>query len=255
MKYINYKTDGTADVITLDTPIQYEMLRELVAGSIEGYRTQQGQLIYCNEEGRLDGLPSNPFYSEDIRGNTVEYLKVDEEGESIGFDDDYTPRSVASLPPELFEKGKKFTIFWISDSWGATVDSEIVTSGRASSDGKPVFKLKGKRKDVRWSCKTSEVMIFRGHDLPIKNANNIGRTIRMNALYNMSSLGYEQLRGYVRDHQINPFFVFNDHVNYVSEQGNECLLFPHAPATNQRIADMQSKQLGDGIERIVISGE
>jgi hypothetical protein len=259
MKYAYYKTDGTAEFIETQEPIKFEQLKELVGGWIEGYRTQHGELVYINEEGRLDDLPSNPFYFEDLRGNVVEYSHVDETGESIGFGDDYVLRTIPKLPQELFEKGNKFTIVWVSDSWGMTADSEIQTVGRGfnGKDEKPVFKLRGKRKEVGWLSRNDSIMVFRGWDLPIKNANTLQRTegghlLRANAMYNLSGLPVDEMATYVRENQINPFFIPYDHVLHVAQDGTETLVYPHAPATSQRIADMQSAQLKDGVERIVM---
>src|SRR5690606_37685363 len=163
MKYFIYKTDGSVETIVQDTPIKYEQISKAVDGSIEAYTTQKGELVYLNEEGRLIGLPVNPFFGEDIRGNVLEFYKVDDEGESIGFSDGTEAKPVVVLPHDMFEKGNKFTVFWISDSWGATVSSEIVTVGRGfnGENLKPVFKLKGKRKEVGWTVRNNEIMIFR----------------------------------------------------------------------------------------------
>lgn len=212
MKYAYYKTDGTAEFITTEQPIKYEQLRDLVGGNIEAYTTQHGEYVYLNEEGRLDGLDSNPFYFEDLRGNVVEFSHVDGEGESIGFANDAVLRSLPALPADLFEKGKKFTIVWISDSWGATVFAEIVSSGRGfnGKNVKPAFKLKGKRKEVGWNCNNGELMIFRGHDLAIKDPMNIKKsdgvfttgTIRMNAMYNVAGLEIDAMRAFIEENQI-----------------------------------------------------
>lgn len=263
MKYVHYKTDGTSEIIETVKPIAYEQLRELVGGDIEFYRTQNGEMIYLNESGRLIGLESNPFYFEDIRGNTLEIKGVDHDGESMGWDS-VIPREAAKLPDELFQKGNKFTIIWISDSWGATVFAEIVTVGRGFNGGniKPAFKLKGKRKEVGWSVNNSEIMIFRGHDLPIKDPADVHksvdgvfvtRTMRMNSMFNVAGLTIEEMRDYIEKNQINPFFIRKDHILFVSSDNKEILVFPDAPATTQRIANMQSAQLNDGISRTVIA--
>jgi len=264
MKYAYYKTDGTAEFIKTEKPIGFEELQKLVGGNIDGYRTQHGELVYINDEGRLIGLKSNPFYFEDLRGDVVEYSHVDEDGESIGFDDDAVLRTLPALPLKMYEKGNKYTIIWISDSWGATVFAEIVTVGRSwgGDFSKPIFKLKGKRKEVAWNCSNGEVMVFEGHDLPIKNAMDIKNrdgaftqtVLRTNGLYNLAGLEIAPMQEFVAENQINPFFVRYDRIMHVADDNKtETLLFPTAPATSQSIADMQSAQLKDGISRIVIA--
>jgi len=264
MKYAHYKADGTCEFIMTENPIKLEKLKELVGGNIDGYQTQNGELIYINDEGRLYNLPSNPFYFEDVRGDVVEYMKVDENGESIGFDDDAVLRSVSILPEDLFEKGNKYTILWISDSWGSTVFAEIVTAGRSWSGDfkKPIFKLKGKRKEVAWNSPNSEVMIFRGHNIPLKDSLDIKnekggmtqRVLRMNGMYNLCGLKIDNMREFIKEEQINPFFIRYDRIMHISDDGKtEILVFPEAPASSQKIADMQSAQLKDSVSRIVIA--
>lgn len=258
MKYAIYKTNGEAYFYESKKKyIEYEEIRDLVGGSIEFYRTQHGEQIYCNEEGRLIGLQKNPFYFEDIVGDTVEVGGTDAEGESLGVSDEYVLRTPVSLPKELFVGDKKFTLFYISDTWGATVSVEIKTRGYASAtNGKPVFTVKGKRKTVTWAVDLAGLMIFEGWDLPLKNANDIQReksthVITMNAMYNLGGMSKEEMSEFILNKQLNPFFILHDHILYVDNDKEE-LLFPYASPTSQRIADMQSAQLKDGITRMVL---
>ena len=258
MKYALYNSNGTSEIIESALPIGLAKLQELVVGDIEAYTTTQGVHVYINEEGRLNDLPSNPFFPEDLRGNVVVTGGTDDEGNDKGLPEDYVLRTLASLPTQLFEDGRKFTIIWISDNWGATVVGEIKTCGRSSSiQENPLFKVRGKRTPSRWRAKNSEIMIFEGWDLPFKEGSLMprksgGTTIRMNAMYNLGGMPKEELAKFIEDKQINPYFMLKDHINFIHEDGEtEELLFPYSPPTNQRIADMQGAQLKDGKFRIV----
>lgn len=259
-KYAIYRTDGTFEILKTKK-LTLEQLQKIVDGNIEAYTTVDGDYIYLNEEGRLQNLPRNPFYAEDLRGNVIVTAGLDEEGEDKGLPEDYKLRELAQLPKQLFEKDKKFTIFWIADSMPMTVKSEIKTCGYKGDSNKPIFKVRGKRTASLWRTNNSELMIFEDWDIPLKVDSEIQRkathgfgstTMRMNAMYNLGGMKYEEMREYIKENQINPFFILYDHINYINGKNEDSLLYPEAPATNQRIADMQSKQLKDGIFRIVV---
>tara|TARA_R110000851_G_scaffold43123_9_gene106942 strand:+ start:441 stop:686 length:246 start_codon:yes stop_codon:yes gene_type:complete len=52
------KVDGTIEQIGKNPPL--EELQKAVGGYIEGVTTANGGRFYCNEEGKLMGLPHNP---------------------------------------------------------------------------------------------------------------------------------------------------------------------------------------------------
>tara|TARA_R110001592_G_scaffold216088_1_gene469593 strand:+ start:407 stop:655 length:249 start_codon:yes stop_codon:yes gene_type:complete len=52
------KVDGTIEQMGRNPPL--EELQKAVGGYIEGVTTANGGRFYCNEEGKLMGLPHNP---------------------------------------------------------------------------------------------------------------------------------------------------------------------------------------------------
>tara|TARA_R110000824_G_scaffold42116_6_gene124468 strand:+ start:6562 stop:6807 length:246 start_codon:yes stop_codon:yes gene_type:complete len=52
------KVDGTIEQMGKNPPL--EELQKAVGGYIEGVTTANGGRFYCNEEGKLMGLPHNP---------------------------------------------------------------------------------------------------------------------------------------------------------------------------------------------------
>ena len=273
MRYAIYRTNGTCDLV--EGELGYKELSYLVsrrdhrdghifdkeAQMIEHYVSVDGADLYINEEGRLIDLPKNPFWGEDLRGDVIEVGGHDSEGEIVSLPEDYVLRRFATLPDSMFVAKNKFTIFFIADSFPITCKMEMVTTGEKSSTGKPIFILKGKRKKVVWSFDLQDIIIFEGHDVPFTtdsemktNMSKIGHTIRMNCLYNFGGCSREEMRRFILEKQVNPFWISLDRVCYIDEQDGEELLFPHAPPSSQRIADMQSKQLKDGVARVVVGG-
>lgn len=59
------KTDGSAEVTNFTAPVPLEFLQKAVGGYIEVvpdfdvYGGQKGVVAFCNEEGKLHGLPFN----------------------------------------------------------------------------------------------------------------------------------------------------------------------------------------------------
>ena len=260
MKFAFYKTDGTSELLETDTPIGLEKLQELVAGSIEGYRTVAGDFVYINEEGRLDNLPKNPFFGEDLRGNVVVTGGTDDEGNDIGLPDDYQLKTITAWPKEMFVKGNKFTVFFIGSSWGSTGRIEVTSKGFEYA-GLPAFSEKGKRKEfVMRAADPSESLYFQGWDLPIKAECEIQQTdtghtygvIRMNSMLNLGGCSIETIKDFVDNRNINPFFIAKDRVNYIDGKGEGVLVYPNFPTSSKRIAERQSAQLKDGKFRIVV---
>jgi len=52
------KVDGTIEYMGQNPPLK--LLQKAVGGLIEPVRTIDGDTMYCNEEGKLRGLPHNP---------------------------------------------------------------------------------------------------------------------------------------------------------------------------------------------------
>lgn len=246
-KFAIYRADGTRELVEMEE-LNYEFISETVGGDIEFYKTTQGDTVYLNESGRLENLPPNPFFHEDIRGDVVLTGGVDEDGEDKGLPNDYKMLKKASLPDELFIKGNKFTIFAIGKSLPMTFHIKITTQGY-EQDGKPIFKAYRERRNSVWTQNIGDILIFHGWELPFQA--NVTNVISMNGLYNLSGMSYEEMAKYILENQINPFFISYDKIVWQGE-GKEKLLFPHHPPSSQRIADMQSEQLQDGISRIVI---
>ena len=258
MKYALYKTNGTAEFIETAFAIDYEILSKAVGGNIEYYNTQHGEKVYINEEGRLKGLAKNPFYYEDLRGDVVEVGDTDEFGNTLGLPEDYQLRSAPKSP---YKKGGKYTLFFVGDNMPMTGKYEFTVDYDEQLNN-PAIKLRGKRKLVRTRTPISESMIFEGWDLPIKTDSEVvfqrngmitSGVLRMNALFNLAGMPIDELRSFIDEKQINPFFILKDHVNYVAMDGTESLMYPHLPATSSHVASLQSKQLQDGIARIVIN--
>lgn len=82
-EYSIYKTDNTKEVETLQGRAELEQIQEWVGGYIEVvspkfFPDQNMDLVtvYCNEEGKLKGLPVNPYFKpapwgDQLLGNVV----------------------------------------------------------------------------------------------------------------------------------------------------------------------------------------
>jgi len=70
-----YKTDGTIETVTLTKKVTLEQLQTAVEGYIEAVPGSRHR-AYCNEEGRLRGLPVNARaslrFAQVLVGNVVE---------------------------------------------------------------------------------------------------------------------------------------------------------------------------------------
>ena len=94
-KAIRVDVDGTYTILADN---QYETLREGVGGWIEHVALSRTLGFYCNEEGKIHGLPYNEFgtelmaayfgfESDVIVGPIVLVGGVDEEGDHLDLDD------------------------------------------------------------------------------------------------------------------------------------------------------------------------
>jgi len=86
-RWITVTTDNVVTVHT--TPMAYDDINKAVGGWIESVPTTGHVTIYCNEEGKLKGLPHNliasafvhRFLDDVIVGNVVFCGPPDEEGD------------------------------------------------------------------------------------------------------------------------------------------------------------------------------
>ena len=87
------RAGGEADVVRLKPRL--ETFQYLVEGNIEGitpteYLSEHNIVIYCNDEGKFNGLLPNLFFSEikDILYGTCIFVKGDDEGNDISMTQD-----------------------------------------------------------------------------------------------------------------------------------------------------------------------
>jgi hypothetical protein len=85
MKYLLLKTDGTIETLHRNSPLELADLQDLVGGYIEHVLISNGLSALMNEEGRLMGLPQNPFLPAHV-GNIV--IGRNENSEFVGLHDD-----------------------------------------------------------------------------------------------------------------------------------------------------------------------
>jgi hypothetical protein len=87
--------DNSLEVIDLDAPEgSLKVLQGAVGGWIEAVDISETLTLWCNEEGKLLGMPANPFAtklsseaiqtSDWIAGNAVLTGGVDDEGDTLG---------------------------------------------------------------------------------------------------------------------------------------------------------------------------
>jgi hypothetical protein len=89
MRYVVARMDGSVDVVERTAPLALKELQEMVGGDIEAVSisgvkmTRNGRRVdaMVNKEGRLMGLPENPFFAG-LRGNVV--LGKPEDSEFVG---------------------------------------------------------------------------------------------------------------------------------------------------------------------------
>ena len=265
MEYVLYKTDGTREVLKRTEPMKYEELSKLVGGMIEYAQAYKGRVehqneeICVNEEGLVNNLPVNPFFTplhqENYRGDIVQGY-VDDKGEFLGFDE-ASPyfHEVKIIHPLMFVADKVFTIIQIGGFIANTTRGELKATGR-SQLGNPIFKevKKGARRTftIR-NLKDAETLIFEGlaKDLPFHidgdekikvNDSFITSTIRGNALFNLHGEP-EVIKDWVQHKNLNMFFTAYDKINHINEKGEETLLFLDRFASCENVARRQEKQL------------
>jgi len=98
MLAIKLNTDGVAVEVDLaEQGSQLKQLQEAVGGWIEAVDLNPTLTMWCNEEGKLIGLPFNSLATDlweeffgktdSIKGNVIFTGGVDEEGSTLGLDE------------------------------------------------------------------------------------------------------------------------------------------------------------------------
>ena len=97
-KAVIITTDGTKSVVEFNERTSYETLSKAVGGYIECVSMRNGLDMWCNEEGKLTGLPQNPTATaiwndsygdtDVIVGNVIFTFGVDEDGNTLGLSDE-----------------------------------------------------------------------------------------------------------------------------------------------------------------------
>lgn len=98
-KALRIDVDGTTEVLDLEAPQgSLKVLQEAVGGWVEVVDLTEQVAIWCNEEGKIIGLPKNSFATElfqlqfgavdVINGNVVLTGGADDEGDTIGLTDE-----------------------------------------------------------------------------------------------------------------------------------------------------------------------
>jgi hypothetical protein len=96
---LKVSVEGTTEVVDLDAPEgSLKVLQEAVGGWVEAVDLNDEVTLWCNEEGKLEGLPTHPsatrffqaaFNTQDwIAGNIILTGGVDDEGDTLGLTDE-----------------------------------------------------------------------------------------------------------------------------------------------------------------------
>ncbi len=103
---------------------------------------------------------------------------------------------------ELFKVEQKYTIFGISSFLATTWKIEAICTGK-TTEGTPIFKFKGKRKEKIFND-LKECAIFLGWDIGLI-ADSDTNSFKGNACFNfIGSKNY--VKNFIEQHQINPLF-------------------------------------------------
>ena len=97
IKAIKLSTTGVVTELDL-TNDALKPLQKAVGGYVEAIELADDMTIWCNDEGKLNGLPHNPYaqhfwdaafgrHTDYIVGDIVLTGGVDDDGETIGLDD------------------------------------------------------------------------------------------------------------------------------------------------------------------------
>lgn len=89
-----------------EIPNELDAMQEIVGGHIE-FIEHEGYDLFCNEEGKINGLPLNrPLYYEgqlyDIIAGTFFLSKADEDGEQVSLTDEEIEKAIKmfTMTPE-----------------------------------------------------------------------------------------------------------------------------------------------------------
>ena len=94
------RTQGTAEVVDLGTTSEesYNALSTAVGGLIEAVDISETVIMWCNEEGKVYGLPHNALatkvftrtfgHVDEIKGDVVITGGTDDEGDTLGLTDE-----------------------------------------------------------------------------------------------------------------------------------------------------------------------
>ena len=100
--------NGTDSVFMSESSPDYNTLRKAVGGWIEGVALV-GVTAYCNEEGKLEGLPVNAlatrlahtdkaiYPNDTINGDMIVLGPLDDEGESTSLSDEWIRVNLTSV--------------------------------------------------------------------------------------------------------------------------------------------------------------
>lgn len=102
-QYLKVTTEGVISVITATDEESLSKLQEAVGGWVQAIDLSDTLSLWCNEEGKLVGLPHNPFaqilwdeafgaHTDYIVGDVVFTGGTDDEGYTLGISDEQTAR-------------------------------------------------------------------------------------------------------------------------------------------------------------------
>lgn len=98
-KALHIKTTGEVRVLDFDSENEYKVIRDGVGGLIQPVTLENEIVFWCNEEGKMNGLPFNPLANrifqhafpgsrDYIVGDVVLTGWADEHGYSLGLTDE-----------------------------------------------------------------------------------------------------------------------------------------------------------------------
>lgn len=98
MKALHIKTTGQIRVVEFENETCYRTLSDGVGGYIECVALSEEMDLWCNEDGKVNGLDINPLATRIFQHHfgTIDYIAgdavltggIDDEGESLGLTDE-----------------------------------------------------------------------------------------------------------------------------------------------------------------------
>lgn len=172
------------------------------------------------------------------------------------------------ITPEVTEKilaaikpGMKITKFDISEAMAMTNKVEgtvfdVVAPFQlrphyaAATHGKlrlGTYKLPRKRSGYYLDL-NSDTLLFAGWDVPVKTDMDVSRCFTGNACLNLWAPTIEELKDWIENKNLNPFFTAFDEVIYVKppkgdfiSQNEETLVYPERPTSHGQIQNMRDR--------------